>query len=110
MKKVNLPGINWVSDYDRMKLKHLLQSQSGGFFSSLIAHVCDWELLRVVLRETNELAKTQRDRDVEGKRERERGDEIRYLSVKLLSSPAAPFEHQSSISICVTDTSYKIET
>lgn len=57
----------------------------------------------------NLLAKTQREGDVEGEGERG-GDEIRYLSVKLLSSRAAPFEHQSSISICLTDTSYKIVT
>lgn len=34
----------------------------------------------------------------------------RQIPLKLLSSPAAPFEHQSSISICLTVTSYKIAT
>lgn len=33
-----------------------------------------------------------------------------FFFLKLLSSPAAPCEHQSSISICLTDTSYKIAT
>lgn len=83
--------ISKVSDYGRMVLKEIIRDFFLPLFYLLvIASGISW----------------QKHRE---KRELQRWNQIRQrqISLKLLlSSPAAPFEHQSFISICLTDTSY----
>lgn len=68
-----------------------LQSQSLIFFflPFLVVSFCDWELLGVALRATNEeLAGKNTERTSSGRRER--GDEIRYLSVNFSQTAFIP--------------------
>lgn len=98
---------------EQKRINHLLHSQWGIFFGScLIVSVCNSGCAQ-----SNKWGISWQNHREKKWWEREKGGRGGWncilecqISLKLLSSPAAPFEHQSSISICLTDTSYKIVT
>lgn len=109
-----LLDIPWINRFERFLGCQMEPKRIFLFFLLfLIVPFCDWELLQVVLGATNEeLAGKNTERMSGGGRERGemKSDTWASISLKLLSSPAAPFQHQSSISICLIDITYKIVT